>query len=62
VSDPELILQAMLLVAALCVVTAAGLVIATVYYFLEARRLWRQARRGPEVVRDHNGRRFKERI
>jgi hypothetical protein len=52
----------MLLVAGLCVVVSAGLVIATGYYLLEARKLWRQVRRGPQVVRDHNGRPFKERI
>ena len=58
----EIWLQGMLIVAGMCVVVSAGLVIATGYYLLEARKLWRQARRGPQVARDHNGRPFKERI
>lgn len=61
-TDVEIWLQAMLVIAGICVIAAAGLVIATGYYLLQARKLWRQARRGPQVMRDHNGRPIRERI
>jgi hypothetical protein len=60
--DIEFILQAMLVIAGACIMVSAGLVLATAWYLAQARRLWRQARRGPYVARDYDGRPIRERL
>ena len=60
-NDTELALRILLFIAAMCCVISAGMVVALAYLLGYAKHL-RRLRRGPEVLRDWNGRRIKERM
>lgn len=61
-NEPEIWMQGLLVILAICVVLTCGLMLATIWLLVRAQAYTRRLRRGPEVVRDNNGRPYRERI
>ena len=61
-SNVELWLRTLLVIAAISTVLSVAVVIAGTVYFLKAREYWRKVHKLPQVLRDHNGRPLHERF